>query len=157
MLGESISDPEGVESDIGSVEGLGWLPIETTLHPYKKLLNRSGNLWNGSAVKGYEIHAGITQQVVSESDSETAPLMSLQGEDAGIITDNIMGSYLHGLFDESDALQTILAWAGLEQVESFDYQALKEKEIERIADAVESSIDWTKWSSVLTKGEDDER
>ena len=52
-----------------------------------------------------------------------------------------MGSYLHGLFDHSEARNTLLGWAGLNEVEPFDYQQLQEQEIDRLADCIEQHMD----------------
>lgn len=143
MLGEHITDPDAVESDLDAVAGLGWLPISTVLKPEKQLINRHGRLWSGAAVSGYEIHAGVSRV-------EGAAAITIEGQPEGCLTEQVMGTYLHGLFDHPDALQALLHWAGLAQVESFDYDALKEREINRLADAVEASIDWQKWREALS-------
>ena len=49
MLGRWIHDPQGVEGDGGSSEGLGVLDFETTLHSEKQLRNVSGVLFPGDA------------------------------------------------------------------------------------------------------------
>lgn len=142
MLGERIADPDAVESDVKAVAGLGWLPVSTVLKPEKQLINRQGLLWNGAVVNGYEIHAGV-------STIDGAPAITIEGQPEGCLTEQVMGSYLHGLFDHPEALQALLHWAGLARVENFDYDALKEREIDRLADAVEASIDWQKWRETL--------
>ncbi len=55
----------------------------------------------------------------------------------------ILGSYLHGLFDHPEACAALLAWAGLDQAEQEapDYRALREAAIERLADAVDEHLD----------------
>ena len=142
MLGEQINDPQGVEGNIKSTKGLAYLAVKTTLYPEKQVVNRTGTLWNGTVVNGYEIHAGV-----SELYGEHA--LIIEGNPQGVLTDNILGTYLHGLFDSEEALLSLLAWAGLEGVEAFDYEALKEQEINRLADVVEESIDWSKWKNSL--------
>ena len=63
MLGERIDDPQGLESDPGSSQGLGWLAMSTELIAGKQLANTSGKLLaSGSPVQGYEIHNGITDR-----------------------------------------------------------------------------------------------
>ncbi len=63
-------------------------------------------------------------------------------EDGAISADGqIMGCYLHGLFDERAACVGLLSWAGLKDAERIDYIALREQEIERLADAVETNIE----------------
>ncbi|MDX1434447.1 MAG: cobyric acid synthase, partial [Gammaproteobacteria bacterium] len=62
MLGERLSDPDGLEGRAGSVDGLGLLRVDTTLGPEKRLENVSGtHLASGAPVAGYEMHLGITE------------------------------------------------------------------------------------------------
>lgn len=142
MLGQTITDPDGVEGLITETQGLGWLPVNTRLHPEKQLINCEGHLWSGAAVKGYEIHAGV-----SEATGDAA--LTINGKADGLVTEQVMGTYLHGLFDSDEATEQLLAWAGLEAPERFDYHRLKEREINRLADAVEQAIDWQKWHNSL--------
>lgn len=142
MLGKRIHDPEAIEGGIKSIAGFDWLPVETTLFPEKQLVNTQGTLWTGAQVKGYEIHAGIT-----ELSGE--PMLMVDGKPEGSRTDNVMGTYLHGLFDNEEALYDLLQWVGLIDVEDFDYNALKEREINRLADAVEGAMDWDKFENAL--------
>lgn len=137
MLGKSIDDPDGVEGQPGSSIGLGLLETTTVLTQQKTLTNVSGQLTlNGSAsdVKGYEIHVGKTQ--VKEKD---IPIQLDSGAiDGAVNSENtIFGTYLHGLFDNSEALASICEWAGVSAVATVDHHALKEEGIDRIADAIE--------------------
>ena len=140
MLGQAVHDPDGTESSPGSSEGLGHLAIETLLQGEKQLRNVQGH-WLGEVghipVTGYEIHVGQT------SGSDLAqPLMQLNtGPDgARNSEDTVMGSYVHGLFDEPKLLAELLRWAGLEHTQAFDYPALRAAQIERLADEVEAEL-----------------
>nr|NIQ11380.1 cobyric acid synthase CobQ [Gammaproteobacteria bacterium]NIR95139.1 cobyric acid synthase CobQ [Gammaproteobacteria bacterium]NIW50085.1 cobyric acid synthase CobQ [Gammaproteobacteria bacterium]NIX01918.1 cobyric acid synthase CobQ [Phycisphaerae bacterium] len=63
-------------------------------------------------------------------------------DDGAISQDNrIMGTYLHGLFDEQGACKALLEWAGLQQPEAIDYIALREREIDRLADVLDEHLD----------------
>ena len=53
----------------------------------------------------------------------------------------VMGTYLHGLFDRPEAARALLAWAGLGAAPPFDYPALRARQIDRLADAVEQHLD----------------
>jgi len=140
MLGHAVHDPDGTESAAGTSLGLGHLNIETLLQGEKQLRNVKG-VWlspeGDIQVTGYEIHVGQT------TGSDLAqPLMTL---DTGIdgaknSEDTVMGSYVHGLFDEPKLLALLLDWAGLEETIAFDYPALRAKEIERLADEVEVEL-----------------
>jgi adenosylcobyric acid synthase len=142
MLGRWVHDPDGIESAAGSSEGLGWLAQETTLQPDKTLRNVAGKLVSeGIEVTGYEIHAGATMS--EEPGAALFQLHSLHAdgecfEDGVISGDNqVLGTYLHGLFDAPGMLAHWLQWAGLERVEDFDYGLFREAQIERLADEVE--------------------
>jgi adenosylcobyric acid synthase len=53
----------------------------------------------------------------------------------------VLGTYLHGLFDAPDACAALLGWAGLDRPQAADYGALREATIERLADLVEAHLD----------------
>lgn len=145
MLGHWIHDPDGIESAAGSSAGLGLLAQETTLHGNKTLRNVRGELIAaGLPVSGYEIHAGATA-----GEAAASPLFALSNvedgndrfDDGALSADNqVMGTYLHGLFDEPGMLEHWLEWAGMQDVEAFDYIAFRDSQIERLADAVEAEI-----------------
>jgi adenosylcobyric acid synthase len=62
--------------------------------------------------------------------------------DGAISTDNqIIGTYLHGLFDHPQACAALLSWAGLEAPEAFDYQEFREYQIDLMADTLEANLD----------------
>ncbi len=96
ILGKTINDPHGIESNEGHISGLGLLDMETTLDPGKTLMRKSGtHLVSGQMVYGYEIHHGLSQShlpQVLEFDDRSG---------CGVMTENelIWGCYLHGLFD----------------------------------------------------------
>jgi len=90
-------------------------------------------------VSGYEIHAGVSNGPALEQ-----PAVRLDDGrcDGAISTDGqILGTYLHGLFEEPEACAALLRWAGLEAVHTVDYHGLRERDIERLADLVETHLD----------------
>jgi len=140
MLGRFVHDPHGIESEPGSSVGFGWLDMETTLEKRKKLRCVAGELvLGGVRVSGYEIHCGV-----SRGAALAMPSSVLDGgmPDGALSSDGrILGSYLHGLFDEPQALAALLSWSGLRDASSIDMHALREASIERLADAVEAHLD----------------
>ena len=139
MLGRAIHDPLGLEGPPGSTPGLGLLDLETTLAADKRLTNVSGRLTLDEApVTGYEIHAGVT---TGPGLARPAVLLN-DGPDGAISPDGqVLGTYLHGLFDAPDACAALLGWAGLDRPQAADYAALREATIERLADVVEAHLD----------------
>jgi adenosylcobyric acid synthase len=139
MLGTQIDDPHGLEGAPGSSAGLGLLDFATVLEPEKQLRNVQGLLClEQAAVSGYEIHAGVStgaglNGAVQLNDGRPDGGMSGDGQ--------VLGTYLHGLFESSAACGALLRWAGLREVQTVDYHALRERDIERLADLVEAHLD----------------
>ncbi len=140
MLGEQVHDPLGLEGAPGSSDGLGLLAFSTQLEAEKQLRNVRGRLaLENAEVSGYEIHAGVTsgpaleQPAVRLEDGRCDGALSADGQ--------IIGTYVHGLFESPAACSALLRWAGLRNVQSVDYHALRERDIERLADLVENHLD----------------
>ena len=116
MLGERVLDPGRVESAEGEAEGLGLLPAVTVFEPVKAthrvraVLGQSALFPGaaGAAITGYEIHMGQ-----SRSEAPALRIRSRSGRpcddpDGAVSADGrIVGSYLHGLFD-NDLLRASL-------------------------------------------------
>lgn len=140
MLGKQLHDPLGLEGAAGSSPGLGLLDFETVLEAEKQLRNVNGCLTLENApVSGYEIHAGVTRGPALEQ-----PAVQLEGgrsDGACSVDGQILGTYLHGLFETPAACGALLRWAGLQDVQEVDYHALRERDIERLADLVERHLD----------------
>ncbi len=140
MLGEQVHDPLGLEGPCGSSAGLGLLAFSTTLEEEKQLRNVRGRLLLEEAeVSGYEIHAGVTSGaglVRAAVQLDDGRLDGAQSEDG-----QILGTYLHGVFETPAACSALLRWAGLEDVQSVDYHGLRERDIERLTDLVERHLD----------------
>lgn len=147
MLGKQIHDPEGQEDSAGSSDGLGLFEMETSLAKEKKLLRVSGQLAHDhTPINGYEIHMGISTGAALLSPA----IVSSNGSESALSDDGqIMGSYLHGLFDTSEACQSLLAWAGLVQAEKHDYIGMREDNINRLADCLEEHLDLQEIGAIL--------
>lgn len=139
MLGHALHDPLGLEGQPSSVAGLGLLDYETTLQSEKRLVNVEGTLAlpGAPALKGYEIHMGITQ---GRALAQPAAWLNGQADGALSADNQILASYCHGLFDHSQALQALLSWAGLTTHQPFDRAIQREADIERWADTLESML-----------------
>lgn len=107
MLGFSIDDPSGAESDglPREAQGLGLLPVRTVMRAKKTVRRATGHAygWGVAPFRGYEIHMGETlyeqgakpfAQIVREEDPE--PIQDGAIADSGLV----WGTYVHGLFDE---------------------------------------------------------
>ncbi|MBQ5965993.1 cobyric acid synthase [Massilia sp. ZL223] len=138
MLGTSVSDPHGLEGKPGTSEGLGLFEMDTVLAPEKRLAQVSGYCAFGARqdarVQGYEIHMGV-----SSGAALASPAFLVDGRKEGAMSQDgqVLGTYLHGLFDHPDACHALLQWAGLRSETRVDAHALREASIDRIADAAE--------------------
>ena len=138
MLGNAIHDPQGIEGSAGSEQGLGLLELETTLETEKQLLQQQGELSLGGKVVGYEIHVGVTR-----GNALQKPMIHYKDHQDGAISDDeqIMGCYLHGLFDEAEACNALLKWAGLHTVQTQSHFDRQEQGIDQLADCLEKQLD----------------
>ncbi|MCK5880308.1 MAG: cobyric acid synthase [Sinobacterium sp.] len=153
MLGGLVSDPDGVESAAGDTEGLGLLNIRTVLTEQKALYRVEGQLldaalslgFSPAKITGYEIHAGRTtgddtqRALVSLLDKDTGE----EKQDGAISEDScVAGTYVHGFFDEPSLVNSLFQWFGvaLDADETFDYKALRDSEMDRLASEVERAL-----------------
>ncbi|MFT3734616.1 MAG: cobyric acid synthase [Rhodocyclaceae bacterium] len=147
MLGEIIGDPQGIEGAAGEAAGLGYLAMRTTLMPEKQLRNVRGRLsWGEAEFSGYEIHAGVSEGAALQRPA------CLLGEMAdGAISDDgqVLGTYVHGIFDTPAACDALLAWAGLTAPRSPDLAAAREASIERLANMIAEHMDTAKLMAIL--------
>ncbi|MBR0567872.1 cobyric acid synthase [Azoarcus sp. L1K30] len=142
MLGRTLGDPHGVEGGVGSVPGLSVLDMDTVLEREKQLENVTGTLClnAAAAVRGYEIHMGVS----SGPALQRPALLLADGRPDGALSADgqVMGTYVHGLFDTPDALDALLRWAGAEgDVTRVDLTVRREADLDRLADAIEAAVD----------------
>ena len=138
MLGQVISDPDGIEGPAGSDPGLGFLAVETEMRPDKRLERVSAtHAASGLPVAGYEIHIGVTN-----GPDRARPFARVAGEAEGALSPcrRVTGSYLHGMF-ASDAFRAqFLAGLGV-QGEGIAYGVGVEAALDALADHLEAHLD----------------
>ena len=144
MLGKTIHDPDGLEGHAGSTNALGLLDFETTLKNDKTLTRVNATFTNSETqVSGYEIHMGTSTGSALEQPAFIFSQHPLgEKTDGAVSKDNlILGSYLHGLFEEREACNQLLAWAGLTNAQTPDYYQIRESEINRLASVMQQHCD----------------
>lgn len=107
MLGTSVADPDGVEGQPGTTDGLDLLDVSTTLHRDKITRPVNGvHLGSATAVAGYEIHVGRT-----EGPGTDRPWLEIDGQSSGAVSPDgrVVGSYVHGVFASDDFRRAYLA------------------------------------------------
>jgi adenosylcobyric acid synthase len=163
MLGRKIFDPDGVESNLHEVEGIGLLDIETTFGKEKRTCRVEAEIVKGeelgvkskmtkAILKGYEIHMGQStgdiglfkmRRLGSVSESGTGnPELVLDGSRNG----NCWGTYLHGIFDNDlfrrDLINEMRIHKGLDPLGPVcSYSAIRENAIGRLTRIVRENLD----------------
>jgi len=169
MLGKSILDAGGIESDDGGALGLGLLDVVTRFAPEKsttqvkaEVLAGTGLLvgLEGCGVEGYEIHMGQTEG----TKSCAAFRVSATPQGAADYTDGavnaegtVLGTYLHGLFHNHDFRYGLLErlrwhWGMPPAGGREDMPSGKEGHYDRLADLVRSSLDMPAVYRILEGG-----
>jgi adenosylcobyric acid synthase len=137
MLGNTITDLDGIEGAAGTVKGLGLLDIETVLTGDKITSPvMAHHIASGQAIAGYEIHLGR-----SSGPDCARPVLSIDGRNDGAISANgkIQGTYVHGFFTSDSFRKSWLQQFGL--TSALAYEASVEAAIEALADHLEAHLD----------------
>jgi adenosylcobyric acid synthase len=146
LMGVEVCDPEHIEGDINRLPGLGLLPVTTTMSGEK--MTRQVECEYG---KGYEIHIGETSPF---GEAKAALLLHLSdGREDGYIVDNkCMGTYVHGILDNQAFVDFLLEPFAdkLSATKTFDYQAFKEEQYNKLADHVRRHVDMQRLYQILT-------
>lgn len=142
MLGKTISDPDGIEGKAGTVEGLGFLDVETVLTADKSLVQATGkHLPSGAPVSGYEIHIGRTTGM--DCARPAFHLREVGGRpklDGAMSKDGrVVGTYLHGLFTDDGFRKAYLS--GFGEVSDLAYDARIDAVLDDLASHLEKALD----------------
>ncbi len=139
MLGQTISDPDGIEGTIASLPGLGLLPIYTTM-THEKTTQQVTFQFEGQTCHGYEIHQGV-------SDTDQSILQ----------TDHCIGTYIHGFLDNAPVIEHLLSEKGKVKSEEFatavNYSDFKEQQYDKLAEHVRKYVDIPRLYQIL-QGDD---
>ena len=135
MLGQMVSDPDGIEGTITSLPGLGLLPIHTTMTP-EKTTRQVTFLFEGQTCQGYEIHQGV-------SDTDQSVMQ----------TGHCIGTYIHGFLDNAPVIDYLLSEKGIVNSEKLDtalsYADFKEEQYDKLAAHVRQYVDIDRLYEIL--------
>ena len=115
MLGEAVIDLDGIEP-AGSGPGLGLLPLVTQFAQRKTVcrgawqfgaLHGAWAVLSGVQVSGYEIHSGRTVQHPAMAAKGDVARVTIPGMAWQNAAGNVLGLYLHGLFEDGAALRAL--------------------------------------------------
>lgn len=156
MLGESILDPQHVESNLASVEGLGLLPVTTIFHPVKsthqvkgRVICRDGLLQQalGHTLSGYEIHMGQTigdhiKPPFQIEERSRRPCWDADGCQS--MKGKVLGTYIHGLFHNKELRRSILAELAARKGANLRFGVAvwsKEEQYDKLANLIRNNLD----------------
>jgi adenosylcobyric acid synthase len=168
MLGKYIEDPQGIESNNTKVQGLRLLDITTTLTNKKRLTQVNGKLSINNktcTVSGYEIHCGISTVIANDDEAlnlmPSKPIIEFEQHPNGIQYDGLMsndqqiiGTYLHGLFDNVDATKLIINWVNPDShiTKFIDLNDHREQQLTKLAEVCKTHLAIDKIQLILAQG-----
>ncbi len=142
MLGEEINDIEE-----GSVHGIGLLPVTTVIGKEKTRRQVKGNIiWEplkGAAFEGYEIHQGNTRVKGIEFDGI-----------GGCAQGNVIGTYVHGIFDEGDFCKRLMEYVcgknGISsEISPVGRREYRQEQYDILADMIRKNMDMPQIYKIL--------
>ena len=166
MLGTNIQDPDHVESSRTEIAGLGLLPQSTVFSGHKETHRIRGTITQntgllsgakGAPLQGYEIHMGRTladgggpafRSAFSVEDRSDVGVDSSTDSDGALdSTGWVLGTYIHGLFQNGGLRQALLQALAQRKGTSLPVNHSQEskdmtidQEYDKLADWVRSSL-----------------
>ena len=161
MLGNALIDDLHTESEVPEAAGLGLLDMNVMFEAQKLTRQSRGEVlanqgWlkplNGTLLDGYEIHAGR-----NTFGADAVPWLRIDGKVDGVMNrdGNVMGCYLHGLFDDGAFFACLASRVRAQKGESSALQKpltmdeFREREFDRIAQTVRASLDMEKIYQII--------
>ncbi len=160
MMGKVVRDPDGMESALPEIPGLGLLEMETEMYPEKvtsqvdAVAETGAGLLSGcmEPLSGYEIHMG--RSTACGPVSYCFRILSRDGEPADVLDGlsspdgRAWGTYIHGIFDNDCLRNKFLEDLAQRSGKAFrpvsgvtSYRRWKEEQFELLADFVRKHVD----------------
>lgn len=146
ILGNSIVDELGIESDKAKVEGLGLLDVHTYMQPSKHVGQTTAICARSSnTVSGYEIHIGETHG----PDTQTPFLVNFsntrekesKSDGAVSAAGHVDGTYLHGVFNNNRFRHWWLNSIQPRHASAIDYNSMVDEQLDSLATSMEHHLD----------------
>jgi len=153
MLGEQLTDPEGIESTNPQMTGLAFADFSTRLTSEKQLKQVTGKArFADCEVSGYEIHCGISEgRALKHSAFDLKEGDSSRAD--GFVSEDglIMGTYVHGLFDSAELTKGLLEWVApdMQLTQQLDINSHREQQLNQLADVCRQHLDINKIKNIL--------
>ena len=161
MMGQKIMDPQNMESNLKEISGLDLLDIETVMETvktttqYKNKIKNAQGILSGTEdieISGYEIHQGYSYPV-NEEKTEIKCIFD-DKKLKGAVKGNIVGTYIHGIFDNSKFtshfLNEVRKRKGLDKKEeNFSFSEYKNKEYDKLAQILRENVNIEKIYEII--------
>lgn len=173
MLGKTIRDRSGAEGG-GSIRGMGLLPVETDFETEKTRTQAAGRTaglegrfaeLSGKQVRGYEMHMGKTFIIDENTDKKAGRFLTMSGRNEknerqcreydGCVRKNVIGTYLHGVFDEEEFRAAFTKLLCREKGISYNdeptltFGEYKERQYDKLAEILRESLDMERIYQIL--------
>jgi len=169
MLGQMVSDPDGVEGSVPQLPGLGLLPLETVMTA-DKTTKQVEFEFEGQKCKGYEIHQGVTSPLLTspkgeeghpeqgDEEQNNSADKPIKGSDPLIgqipliyIQENCMGTYVHGVLDNPAVIDYVVGPYAkrASEVPVMSAEEFKDKQYDLLAEHVRKYVDIEKLYEIL--------
>lgn len=137
MLGQTISDPEGIEGPAGDMAGLGLLNVHTEMTGDKRVTEtKAQHAESGIGFPGYEIHKGRT---MGDDCERPFAFINNAPEGARNKEKTVQGSYLHGMFRDDSFRASFLKELGATPSENH-YTDTVDTALDTLADHIEAHL-----------------
>ena len=157
MLGENLYNPQKLEGDTEYLRGMGLLPVDTTFTPQKSRTRVQGTVqaepFSGIRLDSYEIHMGV-------SEVRGEPFCQLDnGKRDGCHAGNVIGTYLHGLFDTGvlaeELIRELARRKGLDpgNIEVIPHETYVQQQYDILAAGVRRTLDVEKIYEIMDRYE----
>lgn len=133
MLGQTVSDPQGIEGSLPMLPGLGLLNMDTVMTA-DKTTKQVEFEFDGKTCKGYEIHQGKSMLKTGEDIDEVKVVQ--EGK--------CLGTYVHGILDNEVMIDFILKdkeSATMKEEATMSIEEFKEKQYDMLAEHVRKHVD----------------
>ena len=138
MLGQTVSDPDGIEGDIAQLPGLGLLDIHTVMTA-AKITEQVTFLFQGQSCTGYEIHQGRTTFL--GNPEHPVPQILRQG--------HCWGTYIHGCLDNAVMRDALIGEPPVAQKEESP-ATFRNRQYDLLADHVRTHLNMDLLYQILT-------
>jgi adenosylcobyric acid synthase len=147
MIGGTLSDPDGFDGTKAELElGLGLIPEMATSFSQEKFVQRRSGFvhFQGESVRvdGYEIHSG-------RSSDLQPPLITYEKESEGFQQGRLIGTHLHGFFDNAECRSAFLAPIRADKSLPVPAPEQQLDRYSRWAEHVKAHVDWQKIEQIM--------